>query len=208
MTCPAMPSTRAPTADLMANFRARSGAPGISHAPSAYAPYASTPTGSVIAVFRVNPAPMPGSRLTRPKPHMAPRATQPPQIEVAAGAAISMSGHRRRLAFGSRIVILLRVRGVPRIRPEAGPGGCGTGDRSGGGELRGECPALDLAEALDAALRAELLADADRVEQGVRPGRADAGDREEHPAHRDGQQGRVLAAEHVGDGDLAAADPG
>ena len=48
-------------ADHRANLRASSEAPGVSHARNAYAPYASTPTGSVIAVLMVNPSAMPGS---------------------------------------------------------------------------------------------------------------------------------------------------
>ena len=68
--------------------RARSGVPGVSHAPSAYAPYASTPTGSVIAVFSCRPSQMPGSGCMTPNPHMPPRPTQPDQTATAAGAAI------------------------------------------------------------------------------------------------------------------------
>ena len=48
-------------ADQRANLRADSDTPGVSHARSAYAPYASTPTGSVIAVLMVNPSAIPGS---------------------------------------------------------------------------------------------------------------------------------------------------
>jgi hypothetical protein len=94
MICPAIPYARAPSADQRANLRACGGDAGDIHAPSAYAAYASTPTGRVIAVLTVRPL-MPGSSRTGPNPHSSPRPTHPDQIATAAGAAISSSGHRR-----------------------------------------------------------------------------------------------------------------
>src|SRR5262249_5605955 len=88
-----------PSADHIANVRARPEEEGDIHAPSAYAAYASTPTGRVIAVFKVNPPPIPGSRFTGPNPHNPPSPTHPDQIATAAGAAISTSRHGRRLPF-------------------------------------------------------------------------------------------------------------
>ncbi len=80
-------------ADNRANFRAVSHEPGVSHARSAYAPYASTPTGSVIAVLMVNPSAMPGSGWTMPNPQRVPSPTQPDHTAIAAGEAIRYKGH-------------------------------------------------------------------------------------------------------------------
>lgn len=85
-------------ADHRANVRARSGAPGVSHDPSAYAPYASTPIGSVIAVFSRSASKMPGSGWMTPKPHIVPRPTHPDHTATAAGAAMSSRGQRRIIA--------------------------------------------------------------------------------------------------------------
>ncbi len=89
-----MPSPRLPIADHRANFRAVSDAPGVSHARSAYAPYASTPIGSVIDVLSFTASQMPGSGWMTPKPHSVPRPTHPLQTATAAGAAMTNSGHR------------------------------------------------------------------------------------------------------------------
>src|SRR5258708_16874869 len=90
-----MPSTRAPIAERRANVRAAPLTPALSHAPSAYAAYASTPTGRVIAVLSRTAGQMPGSGWTTPNPHSVPSPTQPDQIATAAGDALSHSGQRR-----------------------------------------------------------------------------------------------------------------
>src|SRR5215469_13959688 len=101
MTCPAMPSASDPSAEFRANARTLAGVPGWSHAPMAYAPYASTPTGSVIAVLMLNPPTIPGSGWTTPNPHSIPSPTQPDQTATAAGAAIRISGQRAMLRVGA-----------------------------------------------------------------------------------------------------------
>src|SRR6266536_434660 len=113
MTCPAMPRASAPTADRRANVCAGAGAPGVSHAASAYVAYASTPTGSVIAVLIARPGTIPGSGWTIPNPHSVPSPTQPDHTATAAGEAIRSSGHR-----GSLFALLMAL-----ASQSAGPDG-------------------------------------------------------------------------------------
>jgi hypothetical protein len=61
-----------------------------------------------MAEFSWKPSAMPGSGWTRPNPAMVPSPTQPAQIDTAAGAASSNSGHRRasrRVLFTSVVFI-------------------------------------------------------------------------------------------------------
>ena len=88
------PEQQGPDGEPAGERAARSGVTGVSHAPSAYAPYASTPTGRVIAVSSCKPLTMPGSGCTTPNPHMPPRPTHRDQTATAAGAAITNSGQR------------------------------------------------------------------------------------------------------------------
>src|SRR6266581_2788553 len=104
MTCPAMPRASAPTADRRANVCAAAGAARVSHAASAYVAYASTPTGSVIAVFSRAPPQMPGSGWITPNPHSPPSPTHPDHTATAAGEAIRSSGHR-----GSLFALLMAL---------------------------------------------------------------------------------------------------
>jgi hypothetical protein len=91
-----MPSvTSAPSADQQANRRARADTGASeSHAHMAYAAYASTPSGSVIALLMTQPSAMPGSSTTGPNPVSLPSPTQPDQMETNAPAAMISSGHR------------------------------------------------------------------------------------------------------------------
>src|SRR5260370_42711216 len=103
-----MPSSNDPIADHFANCRVRSPVhgPAASHARSAYAPYASTPIGSVIAVLTCKEFHKPGNGRTSPKPVIWPSRTHPDHTATVAGAASTTSGHDR----------MARVRGATRMR--------------------------------------------------------------------------------------------
>src|SRR6202034_4263360 len=66
-----------------------------SQARSAYAAYASTPTGRVMDVSRCSDGKMPGSGETRPNPVILAIPTHPDQTSPAAGAARTSSGQDR-----------------------------------------------------------------------------------------------------------------
>src|SRR5206468_12837652 len=96
-TCPAMPSAKEQIADHLANRRVRplTGCPSVSQARSAYAAYASTPTGKVMDVSRCSDGRMPGSGETSPNPVLCAMPTQPVHTSAAAGAARTSSGQDR-----------------------------------------------------------------------------------------------------------------
>src|SRR6476660_6700283 len=92
-----MPSAKEQIADHLANRRVRplTGCSPLSHARSAYAAYASTPTGRVIDVSRCSDGRMPGSGETSPNPVFCAMPTQPDHTSAAAGAARTSSGQDR-----------------------------------------------------------------------------------------------------------------
>src|SRR5579863_7558450 len=92
-----MPSAKEQIADHLANRRVR---PLIESSPasqarSAYAAYASTPTGRVMDVSRCSDGRMPGSGETSPNPVFCAMPTQPDHTSAAAGAARTSSGQDR-----------------------------------------------------------------------------------------------------------------
>src|SRR6266481_5142536 len=92
-----MPSVKEQIADHLANRRVR---PLIesslaSQARSAYAAYASTPTGRVMDVSRCSDGRMPGSGETSPNPVFCAMPTQPVHTSAAAGTARTSSGQDR-----------------------------------------------------------------------------------------------------------------
>src|SRR5271165_6785883 len=92
-----MPSANEQIADHLANRRVRpliEGSPAI-QARSAYAAYASTPTGRVMDVSRCSDGRMPGSGETSPNPVFCAMPTQPDHTSAAAGAARTSSGQDR-----------------------------------------------------------------------------------------------------------------
>ena len=83
MTCPAIPSARDSSADHFAKRRVRglTACSPASQARSAYAAYASTPTGSVIEVSRCSDGQIPGSGATMPNPVSRVMPTHPNPVE-------------------------------------------------------------------------------------------------------------------------------
>ena len=100
MTCPAIPSAKESIADHFANRRVRGliACSPASQARSAYAAYASTPTGSVMEVSRCSDGQIPGSGETMPKPVSRAMPAQPDQTSAAAGTARTSSGQDRTAA--------------------------------------------------------------------------------------------------------------
>src|ERR1017187_9978273 len=92
-----MPSANEQIADHLANRRVRAliERSRASQARSAYAAYASTPTGRVMAVSRCSEGQMPGSGETRPNPVFCAMPTHPDHTSAAAGAARTSSGQDR-----------------------------------------------------------------------------------------------------------------
>lgn len=92
-----LPSVKEQIADHLANRRVRplTVCSSASQARSAYAAYASTPTGRVMDVSRCSDGPMPGSGETRPNPVFCAMPTQPDHTSAAAGAARTSSGQDR-----------------------------------------------------------------------------------------------------------------
>src|SRR5690348_9781079 len=92
-----MPSAKESIADHLANLRVRglTACSPASQARSAYAAYASTPTGSVIEVSRCSDGQIPGSGETMPNPVSRAMPTQPDQTSAAAGTARTSSGQDR-----------------------------------------------------------------------------------------------------------------
>src|SRR5258707_2736098 len=92
-----MPSAKEQIADHLANRRVRSliDSSPVSQARSAYAAYASTPTGRVMDVSRCSDGQMPGSGETSPNPVLCAMPAQPDHTSAAAGAARTSSGQDR-----------------------------------------------------------------------------------------------------------------
>lgn len=92
-----LPSVKEQIADHLANRRVRplTVCSSASQARSAYAAYASTPTGRVMDVSRCSDGQMPGSGETRPNPVFCAMPTQPDHTSAAAGAARTSSGQDR-----------------------------------------------------------------------------------------------------------------
>src|SRR5712671_6445223 len=92
-----MPSVKEQIADHLANRRVRPliACSRASQARSAYAAYASTPTGRVMDVSRCRDGRMPGSGETSPNPVFCAMPTQPDHTSAAAGAARTSSGQDR-----------------------------------------------------------------------------------------------------------------
>src|ERR1051326_3387149 len=84
-------------ADHLANWRVSglTACSPASQARSAYAAYASTPTGSVTLVSRCSDGQIPGSGETMPKPVSFAMPTHPDQTSAAAGTARTSSGQDR-----------------------------------------------------------------------------------------------------------------
>src|SRR6267378_1815253 len=99
-----MPSAKEQIADHLANRRVRPliDSSPASQARSAYAAYASTPTGRVMDVSRYRDGRMPGSGETRPNPVFCAMPTQPDHTSAAAGAARTSSGQDRTVLAWSR----------------------------------------------------------------------------------------------------------
>jgi hypothetical protein len=76
--------------------------PLASHACSANAAYAWTPSGSVIAVSTRTESAIPGNGRTIPNPVICPIPTQPDQTATDAGAASRTSGHERTIPVRER----------------------------------------------------------------------------------------------------------
>src|SRR5271157_529810 len=89
-----MPSANEQIADHLANRRVRplTEFPPASQARSAYAAYASTPTGRVMDVSRRSDGQIPGSGETSPNPVFCAMPTQPENTSTVAGAARTSSG--------------------------------------------------------------------------------------------------------------------
>src|SRR5438552_8217036 len=92
-----MPSAKEQIADHLANRRVRplTACSRASQARSAYAAYASTPTGRVMDVSRCSDGKMPGSGETSPNPVFCAMPAQPDHTSAAAGAARTSSGQDR-----------------------------------------------------------------------------------------------------------------
>src|SRR5256885_16974052 len=92
-----MPSAKEQIADHLANRRVRplTDSSPVSQARSAYAAYASTPTGRVMDVSRCSDGRMPGSGETSPNPVSLAMPTHPDHTSAAAGAARTSSGQDR-----------------------------------------------------------------------------------------------------------------
>src|SRR6185312_4880297 len=92
-----MPSVKEQIADHLANRRVRPliACPSDSQARSAYAAYASTPTGRVMDVSRCSDGQMPGSGETSPNPVFCAMPTQPDHTPAAGEAARTSSGQDR-----------------------------------------------------------------------------------------------------------------
>src|ERR1700730_19117319 len=116
-----MPSAKEQIADHLANRRVRSliECPSASQARSAYAAYASTPTGRVMDVSRCRDGRMPGSGETSPNPVFCAMPPQPVHTSAAAGAARTSSGQ-------DRTVLVAEETAADRYRP-AGPAGGAAG---------------------------------------------------------------------------------
>jgi hypothetical protein len=113
---------REKTADHLANRRVRplTACSPASQARSAYAAYASTPTGRVMAVSRCRDGQIPGSGETSPNPVFCAMPTEPDHTSAAAGAARTSSGQDRMVRPG-RTAAGDRSAAGPAVPSRTGP---------------------------------------------------------------------------------------
>jgi hypothetical protein len=135
VTCPAIPSAKDSIADHLANRRVRglTACSPASQARSAYAAYASTPTGSVMEVSRCSDGQIPGSGATMPKPVSRAMPTHPDQTSAAAGTARTSSGQDR---TADRELV-----NIPDRSSERSLGAVWTGGPDGRGAVQGRAGA-------------------------------------------------------------------
>src|SRR6266702_5178296 len=120
-----MPSAKEQTADHLANRRVRplTGCSRASQARSAYAAYASTPTGRVKDVSRCSEGRMPGSGETSPNPVFCAIPTQPDHTSAAAGAARTSNGQDRTALMPEETAADPSPPAGPVVRAAGGPPG-------------------------------------------------------------------------------------
>src|SRR5436190_5061163 len=120
-----MPSAKEQIADHLANRRVRplTECSPASQARSAYAAYASTPTGRVMDVSRCSDGQMPGSGETRPNPVFCAMPTQPDHTSAAAGAARTSSGQDRTVLVPEETAADRSPPAGPLVRAAGGPPG-------------------------------------------------------------------------------------
>src|SRR5437763_12715248 len=120
-----MPSAKEQIADHLANRRVRPliDCSLLSQARSAYAAYASTPTGSVMDVSRCNDGQMPGSGETSPNPVFCAMPTHPDQTSAAAGAVRTSNGQDRTVFLPEETVADRCPPVGPVVRAASGPPG-------------------------------------------------------------------------------------
>src|SRR5712672_3077577 len=120
-----MPSAKEQIADHLANRRVRPliECSLLSQARSAYAAYASTPTGRVMDVSRCKDGRMPGSGETSPNPVFCAMPTQPDHTSAAAGAARTSSGQDRTVLVPEQTAADRSVPAGPVVRAAGGPPG-------------------------------------------------------------------------------------
>src|SRR6266704_5626558 len=118
-----MPSVKEQIADHLANRRVRplTGCSPDSQARSAYAAYASTPTGRVMDVSRCRDGRMPGSGETSPNPVFCAMPTHPDHTSAAAGAARSSSGQDRTVLVSEETTVDRSPPAGPLVRAADGP---------------------------------------------------------------------------------------
>src|SRR5690242_1626712 len=112
-------------ADRFANRRVRSltADPLLSQARSAYAAYASTPTGSVMAVSRCKDGQIPGSGATIPNPVRCAIPTHPENTSAAAGTAKTSNGQDRTALVPEETAADRSPLAGPVVRTGSGPPG-------------------------------------------------------------------------------------
>src|SRR6185312_462019 len=118
-----MPSAKEQIADHLANRRVRplTGCSRASQARSAYAAYASTPTGRVMDVSRCSDGQMPGSGEISPNPVFCAMPTHPDHTSAAAGAARTSSGQDRTVLVPEETVADRSPLAGPVVRAAGGP---------------------------------------------------------------------------------------
>src|SRR4029077_19669450 len=118
-----MPSAKEQIADHLAHRRLRplTACSPLSQARSAYAAYASTPTGRVMDVSRCSDGQMPGSGETSPTPVFCAIPTQPDHTSAAAGAARTSSGQDRTVLVPEETVADRSPPAGPVVRTAGGP---------------------------------------------------------------------------------------
>src|SRR5580700_11464637 len=120
-----MPSAKEQIADHLANRRVRplTECSPLSQARSAYAAYASTPTGRVMDVSRCSDGQMPGSGETSPNPVFCAMPAQPDHTSAAAGAARTSSGQDRTVLVPEETAADRSPPAGPVVRAAGGPPG-------------------------------------------------------------------------------------